>query len=312
MDRILAQLTSQRAYSKEFPDPREQNDDQKASSQPEIDHGSSSNSLPITPANETFSATGLTTRPASASLNDGQAGSEDEVLRLKMQLAQAQNHISKLDQELSATRSVHNDSDNEGYAPPKIQGLASHDSVWAAPSEGLPETVGTAGNSSFGNTRSVWQRSSSPYSIGAGRYQAPEANSNGFYGAGRGSNQLHGEVEGSYPTFEGFRRGRNSPEFDHFLRGHGGGRRNLRAGIRPNANDPFSNTLAGYSGNLPQYGSVAGPSHFGTIGGPNVNQGIAQLSPGMYPQFSQQSIPTSLSPHASEFMSKGVHKTEVS
>src|SRR5690348_8919509 len=49
------------------------------------EHLPSSASVPITPATESFSTATASTRPASATTDDGQSG-QDEVLRLKLEL----------------------------------------------------------------------------------------------------------------------------------------------------------------------------------------------------------------------------------
>src|SRR6478609_5193164 len=92
MDKLLAKLTEQQSAV----DTLKANEEaiQYARS---FDHASSSNSLPVAPATDAFPSTAPTARPASAALDDAR-GESEEVVRLKAQLAQAENKISKLGQ----------------------------------------------------------------------------------------------------------------------------------------------------------------------------------------------------------------------
>ncbi|KAK0634531.1 armadillo-type protein [Bombardia bombarda] len=68
-----------------------------------LDHQSSCSSLPITPATENFDQTAPTTRSASATPNEGGLENE-ELLRLKLELAQCQNKITRLEAEKQPPR----------------------------------------------------------------------------------------------------------------------------------------------------------------------------------------------------------------
>src|SRR3954451_12854900 len=101
MDRLYAKLSEQQAILLHQKDVQKAEDDLRSA----LGRQSASSSLPITPATEAYPTTAPTTRSASIAPNDGIAG-PDEVLRLKLELAQAQNKISRLDQELAQTRLV--------------------------------------------------------------------------------------------------------------------------------------------------------------------------------------------------------------
>ncbi|KAK2939132.1 hypothetical protein FoTM2_002350 [Fusarium oxysporum f. sp. vasinfectum] len=109
VDKFLAKLSEQQSALNQQNDANKLRDETNQYARA-FDHASSSNSLPVTPATDAFPSTAPTTRPASATLDEARSESE-EVMRLKLQLAQAQNEISKLDQELAETRVVKTTAD---------------------------------------------------------------------------------------------------------------------------------------------------------------------------------------------------------
>lgn len=79
------------------------------------EHQSSSASVPITPATDSFGTAAASTRPASATTDDGQSG-QDEVLRLKLELAQVRHELHRV-KECGQDRHISSDL---GVSPPPI------------------------------------------------------------------------------------------------------------------------------------------------------------------------------------------------
>jgi hypothetical protein len=103
MDKLYAQLSEQHSIMQQQTEASKAADDETAYTRG-FDHQSSCSSMPLTPAIEVFSApTALGGRSASATPIEGQETAE-ELLRLKLELAQAQSKISRLDQELAHNR----------------------------------------------------------------------------------------------------------------------------------------------------------------------------------------------------------------
>src|SRR5690242_1448688 len=106
MEKLLARLSEHHAPT------REQIDAGKAAKDDggyaaASNYQTASNSLPITPALDGPSTAMPATRPASAStsINNGMDAA-DELLRLKLELAQTQSKLSRLDLELAQTRNA--------------------------------------------------------------------------------------------------------------------------------------------------------------------------------------------------------------
>lgn len=76
---------------------------------------SSSASVPITPATESFGTAAASTRPASATTDDGQSG-QDEVLRLKLELARVRSELHRV-KESGQDRQISSDL---GVSPPPL------------------------------------------------------------------------------------------------------------------------------------------------------------------------------------------------
>ncbi|KAK4101015.1 ARM repeat-containing protein [Parathielavia hyrcaniae] len=100
MDKLYAKLSEQHSIMQQQKEAQKAGDDEIVHTRG-FDHQTSCSSLPLTPAVEGFpTAAAPAARSASAAPGEGQLSTE-EVLRLKLELAQAQNKISRLDQKLS-------------------------------------------------------------------------------------------------------------------------------------------------------------------------------------------------------------------
>ncbi|KAH7015300.1 armadillo-type protein [Ilyonectria destructans] len=302
MDKLLAKLSEQQAVLNQQNEALKSGDDDNLYTRV-LDHASSSNSLPITPATDVFPSTTPTTRPASATLEETRCDN-DEVLRLKLQLAQAQNEISKLDQELAQTRSVKADSEC-GFGP---RGTApiSRDSAWGPPEDAQSDTSDAMSSTTFNRTRGIWGNPKGSFANITLQAPVPEPSPGNWLG-GRGFNQAYSEPNGApYQMMDGYRGERLTPDPD-MVRSNGG-RRGNRYESRFNSPQPFNN---GYGGS---YNSTAGQSEF--MGNPmpsgpmNVPQGVGPMGMGMYSPYQPQPVGTPLSPHASEFTSKVAWKNE--
>ncbi|PHH65188.1 hypothetical protein CDD81_3319 [Ophiocordyceps australis] len=303
MDSMLARLTEQQLVM------HHQNEALKASEEENNmysrsgDHGSSSNSLPITPATDAFSNTAPTTRPASASLDDSRSEAE-EVLRLKLQLAHAQNKISKLDQELKS-RSTKSQPDVAALGMPRVLPAVSREATWVAADDAQSDTSEALSATTFNRPRGIWGNAKSSFTNGV---QAPmnEPSSAPWIG-GRSFGPGYVDPSGPYPVMDAYRGERLAPDADLLVRPPGG-RRGNRFDHRLSAPHHFGNGFGGIGGApVNHYDSMTGPIPSGAM---NVPPGLAPMGMSMYPQYQQQPIGTPLSPHASEFTSKAAWKAE--
>lgn len=299
-------------------------------------HLSSCSSLPITPATENFAATAPTTRPASAAPND--RGATEEVLRLKLELAKAQNHISRVEQELAQTRRGQQDS---GRATPVLSsdsefanGASFIEPIGPKPSISLPvlgvskaqpqrdswqgpvsddcrsDTSDAFSASGFNRSRGIWNQGSKPGYREPFMVPTPMQTQDPGNSTSWPQPRSQGFMDQNLPSYtvpvDGYRGDRYNPEPE--LIRSGSGRRGNRYDTRFAA-QPYGNNYGGYNmGSMSQnqYDSVGSyPS-----GGPT---GMPGSGPGVYPQYAPQAIGTPLSPHATEFTSAGsAWKPEVS
>lgn len=308
MDKLLAKLSEQQAVLTQQNEALKSEDENYSLRAP--GHASSSNSLPVTPATDAFPSTAPTTRPASATLEVD----AEEVLRLKMQLAHAQSQISRLDQELAETRTIKTEQDPIGTCPSRGSIPTPREGIWATPDDTQSEASDAMSTNTFNRSRGIWGNPKAS-SYGNTVIPAPgvEPSPANWFG-GRGINQNCGESNGPYPTGDGYRSERLSPESDIYMR-QGGGRRVNRYDSRVNSPHQFSGAYGGYNGPPGQYDAMMGGN---VPGGPmspgpmNHAQGMGPMGMGMYPQHQQQPAGTSLSPYASEFTSSTGWKGEVS
>ncbi|KAJ4136038.1 hypothetical protein NW768_003646 [Fusarium equiseti] len=295
MDKLLAKLTEQQAAV----------DNLKANEEAiqyarSFDHASSSNSLPVTPATDAFPSTAPTTRPASAALDDAR-GESEEVVRLKAQLAQAENKISKLGQELAETRVVKTGNDTSGLGI-NSSGYPNREGQWPSPGDAHSDTSEAMSASTFNRTREIWGNHPGPFN---NTLQAPVAEpAPGKWLGGRGFNPPCPDPNGApYPIMDGYRSERLTPDAEMMRPNYG--RRGTRMESRFNSPQPFG---SGYGGG---YNSPANQSDY--MGSPipgapmNAPQGLGPM--GVYPPYPLPAG-TPLSPHASEFTSGSGWKNE--
>lgn len=328
MDKLYAKLSEQHAI------PLQQNEAASPDDEAEYTRGlgqqPSSNSLPMTPAVETLSApTAPTARSASVTPNESQVSS-DEILRLKLELAQAQSKISRLDQELAQTRLV---SQESGRATPSLFSEPDFPSTVVPPTSPVASRVPSAAAliglsktpfvrehnwmaqddtrsdigdplsvGGFNRARGIWNNSKIPFgnhlpqvqAMGDGFQPVPWANS-------RSINPNY-EATFATPCMDMYRQDRMAPEQEVIKPvSRRGNRYDNRFG--PSSN--FSGGFGGYNMGTSQYelGYAAGPQ--GVMAG--------GMGMGLCPPYQQQSVGTTLSPHATEFTSTGTPwKAEVS
>ncbi|KAJ3526501.1 hypothetical protein NM208_g11163 [Fusarium decemcellulare] len=300
MDRLLAKLSEQQAVLSQQNEALKLSEDNSAYPRG-IDHASSSNSLPVTPATDAFPSTAPTTRPASATLEDAHSESE-EVIRLKLQLAQAQSEISKLDQELAETRFVKPDPDATVFGL-RAPSYGPRESTWA-PEDARSDTSDAMSATTFSRTRGIWGNPKGPFANNT--LQAPVVEpSPGNWLGGRGFNPAFPDPTGTpYPIMDGYRGDRLTPDSEMLRSNHG--RRNNRYESRFSSPQPFAPGYGGYSSPASQSDYMGSP----VPGAPmNVSQGLGPM--GLYPPYQGHPVGTPLSPHASEFTSKAGWKNEV-
>ncbi|KAI5466935.1 armadillo-type protein [Mariannaea sp. PMI_226] len=303
MDKLLAKLSEQQAVL------TQQNQALKSADEDSLypramDHVSSSNSLPITPATDAFPSTAPTTRPASATIEDRRSDN-DEVLRLKLELAQAQNEISKLDRELAQTRSVKGDTEQSGFGFRAASQL-SRESTWGPPDDARSDTSEALSSTTFNRTRGIWGNPKGSFSNTTLQSSVTEPIPASWLG-GRGIHQAYGEHNrNTFPATDAYRGDRLTPDLE-MIRPNTRGRGNRHEG-RFNSPQPFN---GGYNGG---YNSpVTQPEFMGApipVAPMNLSQGMNPMEIGGFSPYQPQQVGTPLSPHASEFTSKVAWKEE--
>lgn len=311
MDKLLAKLSEQQAVLNQQNEALKTGENETLLSKP---HGqqSSSASLPITPAADGFPNAAPTTRPASASMTDDNLQEGEEVLRLKLQLAQAQSKITKLDHELAQTRTIKTEGESIEYpGVPQSKASLPLDSTWPGPEDGQSDTSDSMSATTLNRTRGIWGNPKSSFAnarIQAPIAEPPPANWLG----GRGFNQRYMDTNTPFSPVDGGRSGGITPDSDVLMR-PSASRRGSRFDSRMNSPQQFSGAYGGYNPPTGQYDPMMGPMPGGPMsaGGPmNGSHGLGPMDMGMYPQ-NQQPMGTQLSPYASEFTSKTGWKNEV-
>lgn len=306
-------------------------------------HPSSCSSLPITPATDSFDTfgggTGPATRPASAAPNDRAA--TDEVLRLKLELAKAQNHITRVEQELVHTRreqqdsgrvtpNIANDSDFAAGAPlsdaigtklsgnptlpgfPKSQFPQANNWQGPIPDDCRSDISDALSATGFNNRcREIWNTGSKTgyqNSFPPPPMPLQDAGQATNWSQPRNQSFMEQGVP-AYPgaSMDGYRGDRYSQEPD--LMRPGSSRRGNRYDNRYGGQSYGANYGAYNMGNMNQTQYEPGANY----GGGNPSN-IPAGGMGMFPQYGQQPVGSPLSPHATEFTSAAVPswKTEVS
>ncbi|KAI0390060.1 ARM repeat-containing protein [Xylariaceae sp. FL0594] len=279
-----------------------------------LEQAISSNSVPITPLTDSYGSTVPAIRPASAAMNESTA-SADEVSRLKYELAQAQNKISLLDQELASTRQVRPGLEQpastspveggfvmEGHnvsMPPRGTGVlhgtpsapfmsreGGHS--WPGYDDSRSDTSDAVSTAGFNRGRNIWGNMKPT----PGVIPPPEIPQSGPW-MGRAASHSYVESGASYDhsAAGNYRAGRLTPDFDLTTKPPG-----QRRGNR------FDPRFSGqnYAGQGGYYGySYQGHYEPGPLptGGSQGGMGAA-----LYPNY-QPPGGTSLSPLASEFTS---------
>lgn len=288
----------------------------------------SSCSLPITPAIENFAVTAPTTRPASAAPND--RGATEELLRLKLELAKAQNHISRVEQELAHSRREQQDSggatpvlssDSDfatnasfvepiGSKPPanllvlSIPKAQPQRDNWQGPvsNDCRSDTSDAFSASGFNRSRGIWNHGvksgyREPY-IASPSIQTQDPVSTTNWAPLRTQGFIGHNLPSYSVPVDGYRGDRYNNETE--LMRSGSGRRTTRYDARFGA-QPYGNNYGGYNmGNMGQ--SQYDPVGNYSSGGPTSLPGGG---PGIFPPYAPQAIGTPLSPHATEFTSTG-------
>lgn len=296
---------------------------------------SSCSSLPVTPATDTFDnfggGTAPTTRPASAAPNDRVAS--DEVLRLKLELAKAQNHISRVEQELVHTRREHQESgrvtpimssdpdfvgggplvDSSGMKPsgnPSLPGFPkpqfSQANTWQAPvPDDCRSDVSDAHSATGFNNRSrgIWNND------GKAGYQnsfppppihMQDAGQTATWSQPRNQSFMEQSIPAyPAPSIDGYRGDRYSQEPD--LLRSGSSRRGSRYDNRYGGQS-YGSSYGGYNMSNMGQNQYEPAANYSGLAPSNMSAG----GMGMFPQYGQQAIGTPLSPHATEFTSAAV------
>lgn len=331
MDKLYAELSEQHSIMQQQQEVQKVSDDEALYARG-FEHQSSSSSLPITPAAEVFSAPSVpTARCASATPGEGQPTSE-EVLRLKLELAQAQNKISRLDHELANTRIVNSESesgtpalvpehDYSSVTAPSISPAAarigggsmglnapnkmppfSREHSWMtqddAPSD-IGETMPAIG---LNRPRGIWNNNKSSFGTPFPQGQVMMDGAQPMpWGNNRSANY---EPQFAPSGMDLYRQDRMAPDQDMMRpMGRRGNRYDSRYGSSNNFGGGFSSYGMGPTPYDLAHGYSAGPQSM--MGG--------GMGMGMYSPYQQQSVGTALSPHATEFTSLGASwKGEVS
>lgn len=315
MNKLLAKLSGQQAV------PYQQNEATKTSDDETLlsrlrECPSADISLPITPVLDAFSSMDLSIPSANTSPPENQAAA-DEVQRLKLELAQAQNHISRLDQELAQTRLAQSDSgrgtspynSDPGMPGPGTDASVNHllmgaqthcagqkglfpsDSAWTGQDDGHSDIGGAPTTGGSNRIKGIWNKSGSQnFGPGLGPVpgglQNPWDNSRNNNSNYIGSNQTFGPSGGP-----NYRHNRAAADIDTMR--PTSGRRNARLDNRIGGDNSFGAGFGGYNMGSAQY--EHGPEYLnGATGGIGI---------GSYPSYQQQPVGTPLSPHAAEFTS---------
>jgi hypothetical protein len=272
-----------------------------------LDQASTSTSLPITPVTENFSTTAPTTRPASVTLDDPRQDAE-EVFRLKLQLAQARNHISKLDHELAQSRFV-----KESDVPAARTEAVPRENIWGrgTPDDTQSDTSDSLSAAALHRARGIWGPTKGSFANNTSLQPSAPEPSPGHWFGGRGFNQACVDPKSPYVLIDNHRAERQAADHDLVIRPHPN-RRGSRFDNRMNANHQFGGPFVNLNNPAHQFDSVGGPVPMPMPGAHvNVGPALPPMGINMYPPFHQQAMGTPLSPHASEFTSKASWKNEV-
>ncbi|KAI1272604.1 armadillo-type protein [Xylaria sp. FL0933] len=303
-----------------------------ASDGSKLEHTATSSSVPITPATEDFGNTVPAIRPASATMNDS-ATSDEEVMRLKFELAQAQNKITRLDQELASSRHGHLGLDQPTSISPVDTGFSSGNQSaptvsrtnslhptnantqyitrdggqpWSGYDDSRSDTSDALSATGFNRSRNIWggiKQAPRPHGPG-GAPPPPEMPLNGPW-VGRAASHSYVEPSPSYePAItSNFRPERLTPDFDFTIKPPGS-RRGNRFDTRFSGQS-YPGTGQGYHSQA--YGGYPYPQ--GQYDPSAITSGGSQngMGAGLYSSFQPTPVGTPLSPLASEFTSMSLN-----
>ncbi|KAL3421299.1 pumilio-family RNA binding repeat protein [Phlyctema vagabunda] len=339
MDLLLAKLSEQQAVLQQQQDALKE--DNIAYNRTVEFVSTTSSSVPITPATDTFDSTAPTTGPGSAAgdmspLQDG----DDEVLRLKLELEAAKGKIALMDQELAQNRITKHTIDQAigtpseadfplnqhvGVTDQRLNNLQHslsggrpqiiRDGSWAAAQDDTrSDTSDALSAGGFNRARAIWNnQGKQPFgdATGLGSFPASQGVPSGQW-MGRDFNQSFAEPMMSYggPGMNSYRNDRMM-ESDMMMPPPGNRRNNVGGRFHNRAAFPYSSSNSSFDGYTPSvtpYGSVSGMSGGVAPMGPSSSIGL-NVSGGlgnMYASYHPSPIGTPLSPHAPEFTSAGV------
>ncbi len=337
MDKLYAKLSEQHSIMQQQKEMQKAAEDDAQYARG-FDPLSSCSSVPLTPATEILSVpASATARCASAAPGEGQLPS-DEVLRLKLELAQAQNKISRLDHELAHTRIGNAESEsatpalvsepdyssimapsvspvaprlNVGglvlNAPSKMPAFSSREPSWITQDEPPAEMGDPLPSTALSRPRGIWNNSNSNKSTFGGPFpqQSQMMMDGGGHPAPWGANNRVASYEPTFvpPGMDPYRQDRMAPDQDVMRpMGRRGNRYDNRYGPSNSFGGGFNNN---YMSPTP-YEMAQGYSN-----GPHSMMG-GGMGMGVYSPYQQQPVGTALSPHATEFTSIASWKNEVS
>ncbi|KAL2185271.1 ARM repeat-containing protein [Thermothelomyces heterothallicus CBS 203.75] len=328
MDKLYAKLTEQHSLMQQQREAARAANDEAPYTRG-FNHQSSSSSLPLTPAAEAFTAPlASATRSASVAPAEGQATSE-ELLRLKLELAQAQNKISRMDQELSQTRVK---SEADCAIPP----LVSESDYMSVVGPSSPPATSRIGGSALAlnapgkvpvfSREHSWMTQDDAVSDMADQLPAAHPNrSRGIWNNNNNNNNSNNNFRPAYgnpyspgqmmvddaqpiawpnsrvanyePTFAAsamdvYRQNRMGPEQDAM---RPMGRRGNRYDNRYGSSNHYGGGYSGYGMGPAPYEMTQAYST-----GPPAMMGSG-MGMGLYSPYQQQPVGTALSPHATEF-----------
>ncbi|KAK4164981.1 armadillo-type protein, partial [Cladorrhinum sp. PSN259] len=290
---------------------------------PHLDHQSSSSSLPITPATETFVAsTGATTRSASATPNDAQINAE-EYARLKAELAQAQTKISRLEAQTRAYSGPDSGRVTPALAldiefPQAMSGTVSpiaprgsvapifgtsqarapflREQSWMTQDDARSDVVDSIPTHAIGRTMGIWNTNKPVFT-------------NPFPQGSMTTDQVQWAPAASRVAYEQPSSPFVAPIMDTYRQERGPGddmmRQMSRRGNR--YDNRYSNSAAHLRSGFGGYPNMPSTAYDNTHSYSTAPQGAMAggLNMGMYPSYQQQAVGTALSPHATEFTSAG-------
>ncbi|KAL2066614.1 hypothetical protein VTL71DRAFT_2685 [Oculimacula yallundae] len=328
MDKLLAKLSEQQATI------NKQNEALKSTEDTvcyrTVDYVSATNSVPITPATDSYNfSTAPTTNSPSISGDDVPVQSASELAALKAELEAAKGKIARMDQELAQTRItkhtldqvVGNASETDypmqmpseerlNHLPSLARPQFTRDSSWATQDDARSDTSDALSASGFNRARAIWNNGGKP-NFGAPTppyagvpgplpsFQPVDGpNSAQWMPRSYGPPFAESMPYGAVPPFRGDRMIQDpdilmAPPLGRRSQ-PGGGRYNNRSSA---SSFPYASSNSSFDGFTPSstpYGSVANlPAGLPNMGGMGMNN--------MYTGYQPQPIGTPLSPHAPEF-----------